>query len=103
MGSDANHRGGSPRWIAQAVENSLRRLRTDHIDLYQMHRPDHATDIDETLSALLDLVRSGKVRAIGSSFFSPEADRRGTMDARASRAPLLPHGAAAVLDPDARH
>jgi aryl-alcohol dehydrogenase-like predicted oxidoreductase len=85
MGSDANHRGGSPRWIKQAVENSLRRLGTDHIDLYQMHRPDYATDIDETLSALSDLVHSGKVRAIGSSFFSSEqiveaqwtAERRG--------------------------
>ncbi|MFJ2649602.1 aldo/keto reductase [Streptomyces sp. NPDC087420] len=67
MGDDLNRRGGSPRWIVQAVENSLRRLGTDHIDLYQMHRPDPHTDIDETLAALSDLVRSGKVRAIGSS------------------------------------
>jgi aryl-alcohol dehydrogenase-like predicted oxidoreductase len=72
MGPDGNHRGGSPRWVARAVENSLRRLGTDHIDLYQMHRPDPDTDIDETLSALSDLVRSGKVRAIGSSLFPPE-------------------------------
>jgi aryl-alcohol dehydrogenase-like predicted oxidoreductase len=50
-----------------AVENSLRRLQTDHLDLYQMHRPDPATDVEETLSALTDLVRSGKVRMIGSS------------------------------------
>lgn len=64
---DPNHQGGSRRWITTAVENSLRRLQTDHIDLYQMHRPDPATDIEETLSALTDLVRSGKVRAIGSS------------------------------------
>jgi len=64
---DLNHRGASRRWIMQAVERSLRRLRTDHIDLYQLHRPDPATDIDETLSALTDLVRQGKVRAIGSS------------------------------------
>jgi aryl-alcohol dehydrogenase-like predicted oxidoreductase len=64
---DINHRGGSRRWIITAVENSLRRLQTDHLDLYQMHRPDPDTDIDETLSALTDLVRSGKVRAIGSS------------------------------------
>jgi aryl-alcohol dehydrogenase-like predicted oxidoreductase len=56
----------------QAVEDSLRRLGTDYVDLYQMHRPDHETDIDETLSVLSDLIRSGKVRAIGSSFFSPE-------------------------------
>lgn len=67
IGDDPNHRGGSRRWIMTAVENSLRRLGTDHLDLYQMHRPDPATDIEETLSALTDLVRSGKVRAIGSS------------------------------------
>jgi aryl-alcohol dehydrogenase-like predicted oxidoreductase len=85
MGEDPNHRGASPRWIRQAVTDSLRRLDTDHIDLYQLHRPDHGTDIDETLAALSDLVREGKVRAIGSSFFSPEetvearwaAERRG--------------------------
>ncbi|MFD1716061.1 aldo/keto reductase [Amnibacterium flavum] len=64
---EVNHQGGSRRWITTAVENSLRRLQTDHLDLYQMHRPDPETDIDETLSALTDLVRSGKVRAIGSS------------------------------------
>ena len=67
IGDDPNHRGGSRRWIVTAVENSLRRLQTDHLDLYQMHRPDPSTDIEETLSALTDLVRSGKVRAIGSS------------------------------------
>jgi aryl-alcohol dehydrogenase-like predicted oxidoreductase len=72
MGSDANHSGGSRRWIMRAVEDSLRRLGTDYIDLYQMHRPDYTTDIDETLSALSDLVRSGKVRAIGSSTFLAE-------------------------------
>jgi aryl-alcohol dehydrogenase-like predicted oxidoreductase len=59
--------GASRRWIVKAVEGSLRRLGTDWIDLYQLHRPDPATDIEETLSALSDLVRSGKVRAIGSS------------------------------------
>lgn len=67
IGEDPTHQGGSRRWIITAVENSLRRLNTDHLDLYQMHRPDPETDIDETLSALTDLVRSGKVRAIGSS------------------------------------
>lgn len=67
IGEDPNHRGGSRRWIMSAVENSLRRLNTDHLDLYQMHRPDPGTDIEETLSALTDLVRSGKVRAIGTS------------------------------------
>jgi aryl-alcohol dehydrogenase-like predicted oxidoreductase len=67
MGEDPNQQGGSRRWIMTAVENSLRRLQTDHIDLYQIHRPDPDTDIEETLSALSDLIRSGKVRAIGSS------------------------------------
>jgi aryl-alcohol dehydrogenase-like predicted oxidoreductase len=72
MGRDPNMRGNSRRWIVREVENSLRRLQTDYIDLYQMHRPDMDTDIDETLSALSDLVRSGKVRAIGSSTFPAE-------------------------------
>ncbi len=67
MGDDPNQRGNSRRWIITEVENSLRRLQTDHIDLYQIHRPDPDTEIEETLSALSDLVRSGKVRAIGSS------------------------------------
>jgi aryl-alcohol dehydrogenase-like predicted oxidoreductase len=69
MGRDPNMRGNSRRWIVTEVENSLRRLQTDYIDLYQVHRPDPDTDIDETLSALSDLVHSGKVRAIGSSTF----------------------------------
>jgi aryl-alcohol dehydrogenase-like predicted oxidoreductase len=64
---DVNHRGASRRWIMQAVERSLRALQTDYIDLYQLHRPDPETDIDETLSALTDLVRQGKVRTIGTS------------------------------------
>src|SRR6202522_4147380 len=67
MGTDPNQQGASRRWIITAVENSLRRLQTDHIDLYQIHRPDPDTDIEETLSALSDLIRDGKVRAIGSS------------------------------------
>jgi aryl-alcohol dehydrogenase-like predicted oxidoreductase len=66
-GQDPNHQGASRRWIVTAVENSLRRLRTDHIDLYQLHRADPGTTIDETLAALDDLLRSGKVRAIGAS------------------------------------
>jgi aryl-alcohol dehydrogenase-like predicted oxidoreductase len=67
MGDDPNERGLSRRWITTEVENSLRRLQTDHIDLYQIHRPDPTTDVEETLSALTDLIRAGKVRAIGSS------------------------------------
>jgi aryl-alcohol dehydrogenase-like predicted oxidoreductase len=66
MGQDPNQQGASRRWIMTAVENSLRRLKTDYIDLYQIHRFDPATDVEETLSALTDLIRSGKVRAIGS-------------------------------------
>ncbi|MBO0872168.1 MAG: aldo/keto reductase [Pseudonocardia sp.] len=66
-GQDPNHQGASRRWIVTAVENSLRRLRTDHIDLYQLHRPDPDTEIEETLAALTDLIRAGKVRAIGAS------------------------------------
>jgi aryl-alcohol dehydrogenase-like predicted oxidoreductase len=85
MGPDDNQRGGSPRWIKRAVEDSLRRLGTDYIDLYQMHRPDPGTAIEETLEALSDLVRAGKVRAVGSSTFPAEliveaqwaADRNG--------------------------
>lgn len=80
FGSDTRKRGidngeewgarGSRRYVRRAVESSLRRLRTDWIDLYQMHRPDEATPIAETLSALDDLVREGKVRYIGSSNFT---------------------------------
>ncbi len=69
MGDDPNERGNSRRWIVREVENSLRRLQTDWIDLYQIHRPEADTDIDETLGALSDLVRAGKVRYIGSSTF----------------------------------
>jgi aryl-alcohol dehydrogenase-like predicted oxidoreductase len=66
-GDDPNQQGASRRHIVTAVENSLRRLGTDHIDLYQIHVPDPTTDIEETLSALSDLIHSGKVRAIGTS------------------------------------
>ncbi|HEX3784517.1 MAG TPA: aldo/keto reductase [Pseudonocardiaceae bacterium] len=69
MGDDPNRRGNSRRWIIAEVENSLRRLRTDHLDLYQAHRPDPTVDVEETLSAMSDLIHSGKVRAIGSSAF----------------------------------
>jgi len=73
MGEDPNHRGNSRRWIIREVENSLRRLKTDWIDLYQIHRPDAGTEIEETLSALSDLVHAGKVRYIGSSTFPASA------------------------------
>jgi aryl-alcohol dehydrogenase-like predicted oxidoreductase len=69
MGDDPNEYGNSRRWIVREIDNSLRRLGTDWIDLYQIHRPEPGTDIDETLGALSDLVHAGKVRAIGSSTF----------------------------------
>ncbi|MEO5874514.1 MAG: aldo/keto reductase [Streptosporangiaceae bacterium] len=95
MGPDANHGGGSRRWITRSVEDSLRRLGTDHIDLYQMHRPDPNTDIEESLSALSDLVHAGKVRAIGHSTFPADllveaqwtAERRGHVRFRTEQPP----------------
>jgi aryl-alcohol dehydrogenase-like predicted oxidoreductase len=69
MGDDPNEFGNTRRWIVREVENSLRRLGTDWIDLYQIHRPEEDTDVDETLGALTDLVHAGKVRYIGSSTF----------------------------------
>jgi len=69
MGPGENDQGNSRLWIMREVENSLRRLQTDHIDLYQAHRPEPGTDVEETLSALTDLVRQGKIRAFGSSTF----------------------------------
>jgi aryl-alcohol dehydrogenase-like predicted oxidoreductase len=85
FGEDPNQRGTSRRWITQAVDGSLRRLQTDWIDLYQVHRLDPATDLDETLGALSDLVRAGKIRAFGASSVPPSeivearwvAERRG--------------------------
>ena len=97
-GAAARGAGSSP-----AVENSLRRLGTDWIDLYQVHRPDPAVDVEETLGALTDLVTQGKVRYVGSSSYSGRRDRRGAVD-RARAAPgALPHRAAAVLAARARH
>ncbi len=69
MGKDPNQRGNSRRWIVRECEASLQRLGTDYIDLYQIHRPDPDTDVDETLAALSDLVHAGKVRYLGSSTF----------------------------------
>jgi aryl-alcohol dehydrogenase-like predicted oxidoreductase len=73
MGEDPNRQGNSRRWIIREVEDSLRRLGTDWIDLYQVHRPDPGTDVEETLGALTDLVHQGKVRYLGSSTFPPSA------------------------------
>jgi aryl-alcohol dehydrogenase (NADP+) len=95
MGDDPNQQGNSRRWITQAVEASLRRLQTDHIDLYQIHRPALDTDVEETLSVLTDLMREGKVRAIGSSTFPAgeiveaqwTAERRGLARFRSEQPP----------------
>ncbi|MGI4959422.1 MAG: aldo/keto reductase, partial [Janthinobacterium lividum] len=95
MGEDPNQRGNSRRWITRAVEASLRRLQTDHIDLYQIHRPAPDTDIEETLSVLTDLMREGKVRAIGASTFPASniveaqwvAERRGLARFRTEQPP----------------
>jgi aryl-alcohol dehydrogenase-like predicted oxidoreductase len=73
MGDDPNRQGNSRRWLTQEVDNSLTRLGTDWIDLYQIHRPDPATDIDETLGVLTDLVRAGKIRSFGTSTFPAHA------------------------------
>jgi len=93
MGDDPNMRGASRRWIIQAVENSLRRLRIDYIDLYQLHRFDIETDIEEVLFTLTELVRQGKIRQFGSSSFSADriveaqwvAERRGMMRFRSEQ------------------
>ena len=87
MDEDPNHRGGSRRWIVSEVEASLRRLGTDYLDLYQMHRYDENTDMEEVLFTLTELVRQGKVRYFGSSMFPPDriiecqwiAEKRGLM------------------------
>lgn len=69
MGDDPNHRGGSRRWLTRALDDSLRRLGVDHVDLYQVHRWDPETSDEETLAALTDLQRAGKIRYLGSSTF----------------------------------
>ena len=95
MGDEPNQQGNSRRWITRELEASLRRLQTDHVDLYQIHRPDPSTDIEETLSVLTDLMRAGKIRAIGSSTFPASeiveaqwvAEKRGLARFRAEQPP----------------
>jgi aryl-alcohol dehydrogenase-like predicted oxidoreductase len=109
MGEGRNRGGNSRRWILTAVEDSLRRLETDWIDLYQVHRPDDSTDIEETLWVLTDLVRQGKIRAFGCSTFPPEiivdahhvAERRGLQRLRTEQPPysLLARGVEASVLP----
>ena len=95
MDADPNHRGAGRRWIIEAIEGSLRRLQTDYIDLYQVGVPDPNTDIDETLGAMTDLVRAGKIRSFGASKVPPSqiveaqslADRRGHERLRTEQPP----------------
>jgi aryl-alcohol dehydrogenase-like predicted oxidoreductase len=95
MGDDPNQQGNSRRWLVRALDDSLRRLQTDHVDLFQIHRPAPDTDIEETLSALTDLVRAGKVRALGVSTFPASdiveaqwvAERRGLQRLRTEQPP----------------
>lgn len=103
MGTEPNQQGASRRWITTAVENSLRRLQTDHIDVYQIHRPDPDTDIEETLSALTDLIRSGKIRAAGDLDDAGLGPGGSALGGGAARPGAVPHRAAAVLDPEPRH
>jgi aryl-alcohol dehydrogenase-like predicted oxidoreductase len=112
MGDDETRSGNSRRWLTRALEDSLRRLGTDHVDLYQVHRPDPATDVDETLSALSDLVRAGKIRAIGHSTFPAEqiveaqwaAERGGHIRFRTEQPPysILARGVEAAVLPTAQ-
>src|SRR4051794_12524976 len=112
MGDDPNQRGNSRRWITQEVESSLRRLGTDWIDLYQIHRFDPWIDLDETLGVLTDLVRAGKVRYLGSSTFPAEviveaqwvAERRGRERFTCEQPPysMLVRGAEAAVLPVCR-
>jgi aryl-alcohol dehydrogenase-like predicted oxidoreductase len=109
MGEGPNRGGNSRRWITYEVEQSLRRLGTDWIDLYQIHRPDYTTDIEETLGALTDLVRAGKIRAFGSSSFPAQdvvaaqwaAERRGLQRFRTEQPPysILARGIETALLP----
>lgn len=112
VGEGPGRGGNSRRWIVRAVEDSLRRLGTDRLDLYQVHRPDRHTDIEETLSALTDLVRAGKILSFGCSTFPAEdiaeaqavSERRGLHRFRTEQPPysLLARGVEAAVLPTAR-
>src|SRR5215218_11276271 len=112
MGEGPNRSGNSRRWILKAVEESLKRLQTDWIDLYQIHRPDYSTDIEETLSVLTDLVSQGKIRAFGCSTFPAEdivnayyvSERRGYGKFRTEQPPysLIARGVERSLMPTAQ-
>ena len=103
MGDDPNRQGNSRRWIMRAVEDSLRRLDTDWIDLYQVHRPRTDTDIEEALGALTDLVHQGKVRYIGASTFPAQPDRGGPVGGARVGSATLRDRAARLFHPRAAH
>ena len=102
MGENPLNQGNSRRWIMEEVEHSLKRLKTDYIDLYQIHRPDEATDIEETLGAFSDLVHQGKSATSGLRPSRPN-NRRRPVGGRTSRVRALPNRTAAVLHPGSRH
>ena len=89
MGDGPNRSGNSRRWIMDEVERSLRRLKTEWIDIYQVHRPNPAVDVDETLGALTDLVRAGKIRYLGQLHLRCARDCRGAVGGRAARQATL--------------
>ena len=99
MDDDPPHRGGSRRWVREAVTDSLRRLRTDRIDLYQMHRPDPDVPFEETLGALDELVREGLGRRGRHVVLPVRAARGVAVDRRTARIRAADERAAAVLDP----
>jgi len=98
MGDGPNRGGNSRRWIMQEVETSLRRLQTDWIDLYQIHRPDPSCDIDETLGALSDLVHAGKIRSFGHSTFPASQIVEAQWAAQRRGRERLPVGCARLTD-----
>ncbi len=109
---DPNRRGNSRRWVMRAIDDSLRRLDVDHVDVYQVHRPDPDTAIEETVDALTDLVRAGKIRAWGTSTFPAEeivaahaaAERRGGIAPHTEQPPysILARGAERAVLPTCR-
>ena len=103
MGDERNHQGSSRRWLVTALDDSLRRLGVDHVDLYQVHRWDPTTSDEETLSALTDLQRAGKIRYFGSSTFPAYRIVAGAVGRPREPPGPLRHRAAQLLDPAARH
>ena len=103
MGDERNHRGSSRRWLVTELDNSLRRLGVDHVDLYQIHRWDPTTSDEETLSALTDLQRAGKIRYFGSSTFPAYRIVQAAVGRPGAPPEPLRHRAAQLLDPAARN